>query len=73
MKEYAMSEGQACKLVGMDRSTYRYEPRPDHNALLREQQLVLARQKPRYGYRRLQILLGSVAHRWVLVQNDFHT
>ena len=50
MKEYAMSERQACKLVGMDRSTYRYEPRRDHNALLREQLLILARQKPRYGY-----------------------
>ena len=27
-----MSERQACKLVDLDRSSYQYEPRPDHNA-----------------------------------------
>jgi putative transposase len=41
----------------MDRSTYRYEPRPDHNSVLREEMITLARQKPRYGYRRLHVLL----------------
>src|SRR5947209_3465563 len=52
-----MSERQACKLVNLDRSSYRYEPMPDHNAQLREQLVDLARQKPRYGYRRLHALL----------------
>jgi hypothetical protein len=52
-----MSERQACKLVGMDRSSYRDEPRSDRNGQLREELLVLARQKPRYGYRRLHALL----------------
>jgi len=32
MEQYEMSERQACKLVDLDRSSYRYEPRPDHNA-----------------------------------------
>ncbi len=41
----------------MERSSYRYEPRPDRNAALREELLKLARQKPRYGYRRLHALL----------------
>jgi putative transposase len=41
----------------MDRGTYRYEPRPDHNAKLREEMIALARQKPRYGYRRLHVVL----------------
>jgi len=41
----------------MDRSTYRYEPKPDHNSVLREEMITLARQKPRYGYRRLHALL----------------
>ena len=37
----------------MERSSYRYEPRPDRNAELRSELVKLARQKPRYGYRRL--------------------
>ncbi len=41
----------------MDRSTYRYEPRPDRNTRLRQKLIELAKQKPRYGYRRLGVLL----------------
>ena len=52
-----MSERRACKLVNLDRSSYRYERMPDHNAQLREELVSLARQKPRYGYRRLHALL----------------
>ena len=52
-----MSERTACKLLGVDRSSYRYEPRPDRNVVLREEMVKLARQKPRYGYRRLHALL----------------
>ena len=55
--EYHLSERQACKLLDVDRSSFRYEPRPDGNAGLREQMIHLARQKPRYGYRRLWALL----------------
>ena len=57
MGEDGLSERRACKLMGMDRSSYRYEPRPDRNVELREKLVELARQKPRYGYRRLQALL----------------
>jgi len=49
--EFRLSERTACKLLGLERSSYRYEPRPDRNAELREALLQLARQKPRYGYR----------------------
>ena len=58
MAQYEMSERQACKLVDLDRSSYRYEPRPDHNAGLRQELVLLARQKPRYGYRRLHAVLS---------------
>ncbi len=34
--EYAVSERRACKLLGVDRASYRYEPVPDRNAELRE-------------------------------------
>ena len=54
-----MTERRACKLVGLDRSRYRYEPRRDHNAELRQELVKVARQKPRYGYRRLHALLSK--------------
>jgi len=60
-----LSERTACKLLGVDRSSYRYEPKPDRNTELREELVKLARQKPRYGYRRLHVLLerrGYVAN-----------
>jgi putative transposase len=62
MEQFAMSERRACRLVGLDRSSYRYEARADHNAELREELVKLARQKPRYGYRRLHVLLNKRGH-----------
>jgi putative transposase len=59
MAEHGLSQRHACKLLAVDRSTYRYEPRPDHNAKLRTALLELARQKPRFGYRRLWVLLTT--------------
>ena len=56
--EFRLSERTACKLLGVERSSYRYEPRPDRNIELREALVKLARQKPRYGYRRLHALLS---------------
>ena len=41
----------------MDRSSYRYEPRPDDNEKLRQDLIEIAKQKPRFGYRRLHALL----------------
>ncbi len=60
--EFRLSERTACKLLGVERSSYRYEPRPDHNAELRDELVKLARQKPRYGYRRLHALLSRRGH-----------
>lgn len=57
VEQHGISERRASKLVGIERMSYRYEPRPDHNAALREELATLARQKPRWGYRRLHILL----------------
>jgi putative transposase len=57
MAEHGLAERYACRLLEVDRSTYRYESQPDRNAKLREALLVVARQQPRYGYRRLWVLL----------------
>jgi putative transposase len=56
-QEKRLSERRACRLLEMDRSSYRYEAVGDGDAELREKLLELARQKPRYGYRRLHVLL----------------
>lgn len=58
MAEHRLSQRHACKLLDVDRTSYRYEPQPDPNAALREKLVELAKQKPRYGYRRLLALLG---------------
>jgi putative transposase len=61
-EQFRLSERTACKLLEMERSSYRYEPRPDRNAELRSELVKLARQKPRYGYRRLHALLSRRGH-----------
>jgi putative transposase len=50
-------ERQACKLLEVDRSSVRYEARPDWNGELRKRLVVLAQKQPRYGDRRLWVLL----------------
>jgi hypothetical protein len=45
--EFGMSERQACKLLDLDRTSYRYQPKPERNAELRAELIALARQKPR--------------------------
>jgi putative transposase len=50
VEKFEVSERRACKLNDIDRSSYRYEPRPDRNADLRRKLTTLAREKPRWGY-----------------------
>jgi putative transposase len=59
METHRMSERRACELMDVDRSSYRYEPRADRNTELRQRLIALAGERPRYGYRRLWILLRS--------------
>jgi putative transposase len=59
MTEHHLSERQACRLLDVDRSTYRYEPRPDRNAELRKALRAVADRHPRFGYRRLWVILTA--------------
>ena len=55
-EEYAFSERRACRLMTMAVTTYRYRSlRTDEP--LRTRLVELAREKPRFGYRRLHVLL----------------
>ncbi len=55
--EWGRSERRACELLGMDRSSYRYRARGEADAEVQQELAGLARRKPRYGYRRLTVLL----------------
>jgi len=55
-QEHAFSERRACGLVMVAVSTYRYATRRSDEPL-RTKLVELAREKPRFGYRRLQVLL----------------
>ena len=55
-QEYAFSQRRACCLLTMAVSSYRYQSRRSDEEL-RGRLVVLAREKPRFGYRRLHVLL----------------
>jgi putative transposase len=57
IEKFQVSERRACELNHIDRSSHRYQPKPDRNADLRRKLTDLAREKPRWGYRRLGVLL----------------
>ena len=58
MTTFSISERRACELLGVWRSSCRYELKPDRDSELREQLTELAGQRPRFGYRRLSVLLA---------------
>ena len=54
---YEMSERRACRVLGVDRTSVRYQAtRPDDGAL-RDRLKALAQERRRFGYRRLHVLL----------------
>jgi len=55
-EQYAFSERRACGLLMLAVSSYRYQARRCDEPL-RTRLVELAREKPRFGYRRLQVLL----------------
>ena len=56
-KVHEMSERRACRVVGCDRMTVRYRSRRPDDPKLRERLRALARERRRFGYRRLLIFL----------------
>jgi putative transposase len=59
---FEMSERRACRLIGSDRATVRYQSvRPD-DGVLRERLKALAQERRRFGYRRLHVLLRREGH-----------
>jgi putative transposase len=57
VEAFGISERRACGLFDVWRSSCRYQQQPDRNEELREQLMGLAQERPRFGYRRLGVLL----------------
>ena len=57
-----MSERPACRVLGVDRSSVRYEAAKPDDGVLRERLKALAAERRRFGYRRLHVLLRREGH-----------
>ena len=55
--DHEMSERRACRVIGCERMTVRYRSRRPDDPALRERLRALARERRRFGYRRLLIFL----------------
>jgi putative transposase len=66
---HRFSERRACQLIQLPRATMRYRARPRDHTAVRERLRTLAQERPRFGYRRLTILLrrefGALNHKRV--------
>ncbi|MGA3035748.1 MAG: DDE-type integrase/transposase/recombinase [Terracidiphilus sp.] len=58
MATFHASVRRVCELAQIPRSTYRFERDRQRDEPLRLRLIELAQEKPRYGYRRLRVLLG---------------
>ena len=57
-----MSERRACKAIGCCRMTIRNQSTRPPDSVLRERMIALARERRRFGYRRLHVLLKREGH-----------
>ena len=61
-QHFAVSERRACRLIGFQRSTLRYHHQKRDDGWLRARLRDLAAERPRFGYRRLHVLLRREGH-----------
>jgi putative transposase len=59
-----MSERQACVMLNLSRSVYRYQSKPSDDEELREQLLRLASRKPRWGFQKMSAYLKYQGYGW---------
>jgi putative transposase len=59
---FEMSERRACRAIGADRTSVRYEATRPDDGVLRERLKALAQERRRFGYRRLHVLLRREGH-----------
>ena len=64
MKEYGLSERQACKILNLSRSVYRYQAKRADDEEIARRLLELAARKPRWGFGKMADYLKNEAHGW---------
>jgi len=57
VSDFGLSLSRGCRLVGLNRSTFSYKPKPDNSEVLRTRMKELAEKHIRYGSPRLHVLL----------------
>ena len=62
IEQHGLSQRRACRLVGIDHSIWRYQPRRADDSALRQRLRELAQERRRFGYRRLGWLLAREGH-----------
>jgi putative transposase len=62
IEHHGLSQRRACRLVGIDHSIWRYQPRRADDSALRQRLRELAQERRRFGYRRLGWLLAREGH-----------
>jgi putative transposase len=62
MERHGLSQRHACRLVGLDRSTLRYQGKRPDDATVRQRLRDLAAERRRFGYRRLGWMLAREGH-----------
>ena len=62
-RAWGLSERRACRYTGFSRATVRYRSLRSPERVLRERLRELATERPRWGYRRLHVLLRREGHR----------
>jgi putative transposase len=62
MERHGLSQRHACRLVGLDRSTLRYQRKRPDDATVRQRLRELAAERRRFGYRRLGWMLAREGH-----------
>jgi putative transposase len=59
-----LSERQACKVMNISRSVYRYQGKKTDDEEIEKELLALAGRKPRWGFRKMLDYLRNQQHRW---------
>ena len=62
IERHGLSQRHACRLVGLDRSTLRYQRKRPDDARVRQRLRELAAERRRFGYRRLGWMLAREGH-----------
>jgi putative transposase len=64
MKEHKLSERQACRMLTLSRSVFRYQRRKLDDEEIAQELLEVAGRKPRWGYGKMADYLKSQGHPW---------